>query len=526
MDVRYLVNFDSANIKQIESSLVVLGSGVAGLFTAYKAAILGSDVIIITKDWQESNTRYAQGGIAAVLDLIHDSYQKHVEDTVDAGKGLCNIEAVKAMVKEGPTLVKELMEIGTHFDVEDGMVHLTKEGGHSKRRVLHSDGDQTGREIARSLQDAVLEHPNIHVVEGFAIDILTHHDQCYGVLVDKNGENIIYRSKATVIATGGLGQIYINTTNPEVATADGLAMAYRAGAEMMNMGFVQFHPTALSKKGKPTFLISEAVRGEGAYLVNHLGERFMKDKYVRAELEPRDVVAKAIIKELQENGHECVYLDINPLRDKGIDFSSRFPYIYSNLIKHGIDIEKGLIPVNPAAHYLMGGISVDLKGRTSIRGLYASGEVACAALHGANRLASNSLLDGLVFSNRIAIDFANNYLDSDIEEFNVKYLIDRDTNNICASTVKETVQDTMWKNVGLIRSQNSMNEAVKDLGSCVPFLWRNHSSVSDFETANMWLAAVLVTRSALWRKESRGSHYREDYSKSHPKYKVSDVFRR
>ncbi len=526
MDVSYLVNFDKQSALEEQTSLIVLGSGVAGLYTAYKAAKLGSDVVIITKNWQESNTRYAQGGIAAVLDQINDSYNDHIRDTIEAGKGLCNEEAVEIMVKEGPALVDELMAIGTHFDKENGEIHLTKEGGHSHRRVLHSDGDQTGREIARSLQDAVMDNPRIKIVTGFAIDLLVDKDRCVGVLCEVEDSLIIYRSKATVIATGGLGQIYLNTTNPEVSTGDGLAMAYRAGAKMMNMGLVQFHPTALAYKGMPKFLISEAVRGEGAVLVNKNGTRFMEEIYARAELEPRDIVAKAIVKEIESTKCNAVYLDIKRLRDKGINFSERFPFISKTLSDYGIDHEEGLIPVAPAAHYLMGGIAVDLNGRTSLKGLYASGEAACASLHGANRLASNSLLDGLVFSNRIALDFIAKYNDNVIEDLNIEYIISRVERDYKYKDIRRIIKETMWNSVGLIRSKESLENALTELGYCAPYLWQEHHTIEDYETVNMLNAAILVTRSALWRKESRGSHYREDYPRAYPKYKEPDVIRR
>src|SRR6056297_1051626 len=406
MDNRYLINIDKSKINEIKKTpLVVLGSGVAGLYTALKVANMGCQVTIVTKDFKESNTRYAQGGIAAVLDLFHDSYQDHINDTLNAGAGLCNIEAVEIMAKEGPDLVRELIDLGTHFDLDNGHLHLTKEGGHSHRRVLHSDGDQTGKEIARSLQESVVSHQLINIINGFAIDIVTKDNKCVGVLVKEKSNINYYVSYATVIATGGLGQVYKNTTNPSVATSDGLAIAFRAGAEMRNMGLIQFHPTALALEDKPTFLISEAVRGEGAILVNSDNHRFMdQEKYKMKELEPRDIVAKEIINQIDKTNKHCVYLDTSPLKERGIDFNKRFPYISTKLKEYGINHE-GLIPVAPAAHYLMGGISVDLDGRTSIENLFASGEVACASLHGANRLASNSLLDGLVFSNRIAKDF-------------------------------------------------------------------------------------------------------------------------
>jgi L-aspartate oxidase len=527
MDNRYLVNINKSIVKNIyKTPLVVLGSGVAGLYTALKVAMSGYEVTIITKDFKESNTRYAQGGIAAVLDLFHDSYQDHINDTLKAGAGLCNKEAVEVMAKEGPKLVKELIKLGTHFDLDHGQIHLTKEGGHSHRRVLHSDGDQTGKEIARSLQDAVINHSLINIIDGFAIDISTVGNKCTGVFVKENEDINFYSSYATVIATGGLGQVYKNTTNPSVATSDGLAMAYRAGAEMRNMGLIQFHPTALALRDKPTFLISEAVRGEGAILVNSKHERFMdQDKFEMKELEPRDIVAKEIVNQIRKTNSDSVYLDISPLEVKGIDFSERFPYIAAKLQEYGIDYNKELIPVAPAAHYLMGGISVDLNGKTSIKNLYASGEVACASLHGANRLASNSLLDGLVFSNRIAKDFCELKQKEFIINFD-NYYINRDELDIDFNKIRNIIKTSMWENVGLVRNNESMKEAIKDLGELYPYIWKENETISDFETVNMWTTAMLVTRSALWRKESRGSHYRSDYPSEDNQYLVSDIIRR
>ncbi|MFP4456114.1 MAG: L-aspartate oxidase [Clostridia bacterium] len=527
MDNRYLINLDQFKIDDIcETNLLVLGSGVAGLYTALKTAMRGYKVTIVTKDFKESNTRYAQGGIAAVLDSINDSYQDHITDTLNAGAGLCDKSAVEVMAKEGPKLVKELMELGTHFDTEDGSIHLTKEGGHSHRRVLHSDGDQTGKEIARSLQEAVINNPLIDVQIGFAIDLVTKGNRCNGAIIMVEDKMKFYISYATVIATGGLGQIYKNTTNPTVATSDGIAMAYRAGADMRNMGLVQFHPTALCVSGKPTFLISEAVRGEGAILLNSANERFMKqDKYKMAELEPRDIVAKEIVNQISKTNHNSVYLNVKPLADKGINFSERFPYIFQKLKEFDIDLKDGIIPVAPAAHYAMGGIAVDINGRTSIDCLYASGEGACAALHGANRLASNSLLDGLVFSNRIAIDFDKSISKKYNYSFN-EFNIDRDKKDISFKSVRKKIKHTMWENAGLIRSEDSLLDSINDLSKLYPFVWQNHNNVDDFETVNMWTTAMLVARSALWRRESRGSHYREDYPEQNDKYLVSDIIRR
>lgn len=527
MDNRYLININESKINdKYKTPLLVLGSGVAGLYTALKTAMKGYKVTIVTKDFKESNTRYAQGGIAAVLDSINDSYQDHITDTLKAGAGLCNKAAVEVMAKEGPALVKELMELGTNFDTENGLLHLTKEGGHSHRRVLHSDGDQTGKEIARALQEAVINNPLIDIIVGYAIDLVTKGNRCNGAIVKVEDELRFYVSYATVVATGGLGQIYKNTTNPTVATADGLSMAYRAGANMRNMGLVQFHPTALAVKGKPTFLVSEAVRGEGAILLNSDSERFMKqEKYHMAELEPRDIVAKEIVKQMSKTGDDSVYLNIRPIEEKGIDFSKRFPYISQKLKEYGINLEKGIIPVAPAAHYAMGGIAVDIDGRTSVDCLYASGEVACATLHGANRLASNSLLDGLVFSNRIANDFDENVLKKYNYSFD-EFYIDREKNNPSFEDVREKIKSTMWENVGLIRSEESLTESINDLSKLYPYIWKYHDKVYDFETVNMWTTAMLVTRSALWRKESRGSHYREDYPKQKDRYLVSDIIRR
>ncbi|MFK7847638.1 MAG: L-aspartate oxidase, partial [Rhodothermales bacterium] len=390
---------------------LVIGSGIAGLSYALKVAEEGTVAIVTKKERAESNTNYAQGGIAAVMDEA-DSTEKHIQDTLISGAGLCDPEAVRIVVTEGPRRVQELIDLGAQFTKENGKLHLGREGGHSENRIVHA-ADTTGREIERALLTNVAEHPNIRIFEHhFALELLTDHHNgrhvtrlspdvtCYGayVLNELDGKVITLLAKVTLLATGGSGHVYLHTTNPSIATGDGAAMAYRAKARIANMEFVQFHPTSLFHPDANSFLISEAVRGEGGILLNQDGERFMPEYDERKELAPRDIVARAIDDQLKQRGEDYVLLDISHADESLIHH--HFPNIYNTCKRFGIDITKDPIPVVPAAHYQCGGVQTDTMGRTSIRGLFACGEVSCTGLHGANRLASNSLLEALVFSHR------------------------------------------------------------------------------------------------------------------------------
>jgi L-aspartate oxidase len=401
MTPHYLFSLELDRLPTLESDFLIVGSGIAGLFAAYKAGKLGSVLVVTKQRAEDSNTEMAQGGIAAAVDET-DSPVLHLEDTLEAGAGLCDAGAVEIMVTEGPLRVMELVELGVRFDREGSAWDLGREGAHRRRRILHAS-DATGGEVARALIRECRSDRNITLREGcYLVDFLRHphSGRCVGALMldSKSGGFVVCRAPVVIAATGGAGQLYRNTTNPSVATGDGAAAAYRAGAELMDMEFVQFHPTALAMPNAPHFLISEAVRGEGALLRNVRGERFMPRYHQMAELAPRDVVTRAIIREMQETQVSHVLLDISQFEPDR--FQARFPNISSTCRKYGLDLDKGYIPVAPATHYIMGGIRTGSDGETNTPGLYACGEVACSGVHGANRLASNSLLEGLVFGAR------------------------------------------------------------------------------------------------------------------------------
>jgi len=400
--IRFIGNIDKDELEIVTTDVVVIGSGIAGLYTALQCAANARVTLICKEDMYESNTRYAQGGIAAVI-ADDDSPVFHVQDTLLAGAGLNSRLAVEALASEGPDAVKELIRLGMQFDREHGELALTREGAHSHRRILHANGDATGAEVVRALCAQVRNCAAIAALEHtYAIDLVcTRSGECSGVICqNRDGSYVFIRAKATVLASGGAGHMYRYTTNPAVATADGLGLAYRAGAELADMEFVQFHPTVLCYKDAPRFLISEAVRGEGALLRNVHGERFMPAYHELAELAPRDIVARAIVTEAEKTGSEFVYLDIT--HHPADELRRRFPNISDFCKRYDLDLTKDWIPVAPAAHYMMGGVRTGLYGETSVDRLYAVGEAACSGVHGANRLASNSLSEGLVFGKRIS----------------------------------------------------------------------------------------------------------------------------
>ena len=399
---RYLLPFKAARLTQQLTDVLVIGGGVAGLRAAIAAADAKADVLVLTKDTvDQSNTWYAQGGIAAVLQPA-DSYQSHVDYTEKGGAGLCDHAAVDVVVKEGPQRVLELLEWGANFDKQAGNAHglaFTREGGHSFARILHAYGDATGKELAQTLIRTVRARDAIRISENsFAIDLLTDEDRCVGVLALINGHPNLIWAKRTILASGGAGQLYRESTNPRIATADGHAMAYRAGATLKDMEMVQFHPTTLYVAGASRALITEAVRGEGAYLIDRNGHRFMPDYHEMAELAPRDVVSRAIVEQIRKTHFTHVFLDVRHRPAK--EFADRFPQLAKLALEFEIDPSKDLIPVHPAAHYMIGGVDADLLGRSTLKGLYAVGEAGCSGLHGANRLGSNSLLEGLAFGAR------------------------------------------------------------------------------------------------------------------------------
>lgn len=515
MSERYLTAFRLRELERRYYDYLVIGTGIAGLYTALKAHAHGSVCILTKRKLEDSNTEHAQGGIAAAIGH-EDSPRLHMTDTLEAGVGLCDERAVEVLVNEGPDCVMELVEIGTEFDMQGDDFALTREGAHSMRRVLHARGDATGEEIRRALSAEVARHPAITVREDtFVIDVLTTADGvCCGALAldAASGRKIAYLARSTVIATGGAGQLYRHTTNPEVATGDGIAVAYRAGAEVQDVEFIQFHPTALYKPGAPRFLISEAVRGEGAILRDRTGHRFMPDYDPRAELAPRDIVARAIVRQIEKVGGPSVFLDLTHL---GAHMRERFPNIYRTCLQYGIDFTRDLIPVAPAAHYFMGGIRTDTHGRTSIPGLYACGEAACVGVHGANRLASNSLLEGLVFGKRIAEAMRSDgtRLSRDaLAQLDIAVAAERWRDDCDPAAVRERIQSIMWDDVGIVRNAEGLQRARDELTRLA--LDYRHCILDGenaYETANLLTLGRLVAEAALRREESRGGHYRSDF---------------
>ena len=490
---------------------VVVGAGVAGLRAAITLAEAGRVLVLAKQELTESNTQYAQGGIAVALS-DEDEISLHLQDTIQAGDGLVNAEAAHVLVEEGPHRIQELIDWGTQFDRHGTKLEFTREAAHSRSRVLHAHGDSTGREIGRALHARAASLKNILFSEfEFTSALHVQNGKVCGVeLIAADGGRHVVLSPAVLLATGGGGNVYSNTTNPAVATADGVAMAYRAGAEISDMEFVQFHPTALYLKNAPRFLLSEALRGEGGVLRNTELHRFMPKYHELGELAPRDVVARAIAHELEVSRMKdpVVYLDLTHMKEDLI--RSRFPRIYETCLKHNVDITIDLIPIRPAAHYMMGGVRTDLNGATSLAGLYAAGEAACTGVHGANRLASNSLLEGLVFGARAAIAMRNHRgraraVHSDFAA--------PETGNGQRSNVEGLIgeiQNLMWNKVGIVRIRQGLNEAVQQLQKLAEQLPAPDSR-RNCEARNIHAAGLLIARSALARLESRGAHYRLDY---------------
>lgn len=492
---------------------LVIGSGVAGLHTAWRAADRGEVVVLTKRSLFDSATSYAQGGIAAAIGA-GDSPELHWRDTLAAGAALCDADAVRVLVEEGPARVRELYRAGADFDVKaDGKFKLGKEAAHSRRRIVHAHGDQTGAEVARTLAERVRENPRITVIEkARVLDLIVHDGVVYGVRASVAGKAVDIIADATVLATGGCGQVYRYTTNPEVATGDGYAIAHRAGARLADMEFVQFHPTALDTPENPLALISEAVRGDGAILVNADGKRFMTERHRLAELAPRDVVAREIFRERAATG--AVFLDARKIGD----FDTRFPGIFALCTARGIDPRTDLIPVTPAAHYMMGGVVVDLQGRSTLERLYACGEVSRTGVHGANRLASNSLLEGLVFAERVARDLSTvEPLPGTVPEiapWTVAQLSDRGAAQVAAGRIR----DIMWEDAGIARTAKGLRTAVAqltDIGQRLP--------EGATEEANMVDTALLIAGAALLRKESRGGHYRADFPHAKDKWRKKHI---
>src|SRR6266568_4811021 len=496
--------------ERIRTRFLVVGSGVAGLHTAWRASA-DDDVMVLTKrSLFDSATAYAQGGIAAALGA-GDSPELHRQDTLAAGAALCDAKAVEVLVEEGPARVRELQTAGAHFDLEPGGdFKLGREAAHSRRRIVHAHGDQTGAEVARALIERVSDNPKIQVLEKARIlELIAENGMVFGVRAAVAGKAVEIIADATVLATGGCGQVYRYTTNPQVATGDGYAIAHRASARLADMEFVQFHPTALDTPENPLQLISEAVRGEGAVLLNEDGKRFMLERHRLAELAPRDVVAREIFRE--KIGGRHVWLDARML---GKNFEQRFPGIFAICRARGVDPSVDLIPVTPAAHYMMGGVVTDLRGRASLNRLYACGEVSRTGVHGANRLASNSLLEGLVFVARDMIETRKLPTPPRKRSWEVPVLRDRGAALVAA----ETIRQVMWDHCGIDRSAKGLRTGrakLEEIESRLP--------EGATEEANMVQTSRLIADAALLRKESRGGHYRSDFPRAKRKWSGSHI---
>ena len=488
--------------EQLQTDFLVVGAGVAGLRAAIGLAEAGQVLVVAKDSLQESSSAYAQGGVAVALS-DEDEVSLHEADTLAAGDGLCNPEAVRILVEEGPARIQELIEWGVEFDRQGSKLLFAREGAHSRSRVLHAHGDSTGREIARTLYHKASSLPGIRFLSFSAVyDLLIHEGRVSGAVALDEKENrvIAIHARAVLLATGGLGRVYQDTTNPDVATGDGAAMAWRAGAAVSDMEFVQFHPTALHIPGAPRFLLSEALRGEGAHLLNLRGERFMQRYHPMGELAPRDVVSRSMMAEMEREGSQHVLLDLS-FRGEGF-VRRRFPRIHATCLAHGIDLDREPAPVLPAAHYAMGGVATDLDGRTTLPGLYAAGEAACTGVHGANRLASNSLLEGLVFGARAGAAMRGEIGRFPGGEPPAAYVL--------TGLAEAELRALTWRRAGLLRCGEGLREVLDRLAGAGREL-RPPATRAEAELRNLHLVAELIARSALAREESRGAHRRRDF---------------
>ncbi|GAC1660659.1 MAG: L-aspartate oxidase [Candidatus Acidiferrum sp.] len=513
--------------KNYQADYAVVGSGVAGLRAAIELSSAGNVLVLAKSDLSDSATAWAQGGVAVALS-DEDEIGLHEQDTIKAGDGLCRPEAVALLVEEGPKYITQLIEWGTEFDRAGTKLAFTREAAHSRSRILHAQGDSTGREISRALLARAHSIPHLHLrAHAFTKELIVEHGRVVGLRFIDETEGSLHelRSGAVLLATGGLGQLYAETTNPTVATGDGMAIACDAGAELSDMEFMQFHPTALSVKGAPRFLLSEALRGEGGILRNINLERFMKRYHEAQELAPRDVVARAIVSEMHRTRSEHVYLDMTAKSEEFL--KQRFPRIYATCLSYGLDLACDLAPVCPAAHYMMGGVKTDLWGRTSLRGLYSAGETAATGVHGANRLASNSLLEGLVFGARSGQAMMQ---DAPVGKRSGAALPGSPApkpgtaaaakvvppankakgGSSATSMALARLQEMMWREVGILRNGKHLIEVIEKLRS-MELPKSDKPQRAEYELRNLHALALLVSRSALAREESRGSHYRSDF---------------
>ena len=510
---RYLLSFDSRTALHRFTDILIIGGGLAGLRAA-NAVESNQSVLVVTKDrLPESNSSYAQGGIAGVLDPS-DCFESHVADTLAAGGNLCDREIVNMVVREGPRRIEELMRWGTRFDHDEGELSLGREGGHSRERIVHARGDATGQEVMRAVISRTRDMPNIDIWENaFTVDLLTYEGRCRGALiVQDHHQPVMVWAKETILCTGGAGQVFRESTNPPVATGDGSALAYRAGVQLRDMEFIQFHPTVLYIAGASRSLITEALRGEGARLVDSNGYRFMPDYDSRAELAPRDVVSQSIIRQMEATKHSNVYLDLTHLDPDKV--RARFPGIAQACAKFGLDVARDRIPVRPGAHYMIGGVSVDRQGRSSLPGLWAAGEVTSSGLHGANRLASNSLLEGLVYgahagesASRAAAEESQRMV-----ALPIQHPVHSQGESFDVADVRVSLKSLMGRLVGVERNADGLQEAIDSIRSLAAYVMPHQfQSIEGWELQNLLLTASTMVDTALCRNESRGVHFRSDF---------------
>ena len=537
---RYLIPFKAARLTQQVTDVLVIGSGVAGLRAAIAAADEGAEVLVLTKDKaEESNTLYAQGGVAAALNPP-DTVQLHVEDTLHGGAGLCDPKAVEIVVREGAQRVLELLAWGARFDSNPANAHnlaFGLEGGHSHPRIVHADGDATGREIELTLLRIAHSRDSIRIAEkAFVLDLVTDDGQCLGAIAMLEDRITLIWAKRTILASGGAGMLYRETTNPRIATADGHAMAWRAGATLQDMEMVQFHPTTLYVAGSSRHLITEAIRGEGAQLLDRNGVRFMPEYHEMAELAPRDVVSRAIVEQIRKTSYTHVFMDLRHLKPEHLH--ARFPRFAKLLEQFDIDPAKDLVPIHPAAHYMMGGVDVDEQARSSVPHLYAVGEASCTGLHGANRLGSNSLLEGLAFGARAGIDAAREAKRNNVKfPLSLEYKVDPSTRTeLDITDVKSSLRSIMWRNVGIERAGEHLAETSEIISFWSryvmdkvfgPSTLGRDGAASGWEVQNMLTVAAIITAAAYTRTESRGAHYRVDYpSRDDTHWRLHQLWRR